>query len=95
MSVGHVARALEEEGIPTVVIAIEAFEETLLSMSVPRLVTTPFPLGRPLGFPGNKIQQQRVIQEGLDLLENADSNATVRSLDESYLPPEQERFSHK
>lgn len=88
MSVGHVARALEVEGIPTVVIAIEAFEETLASMSVPRLVTTPFPLGRPLGFPGNNLQQQRVIQEGLNLLENANSNTTVRSLDESYQSPD-------
>ncbi|MDW7677007.1 MAG: hypothetical protein SCK57_05040 [Bacillota bacterium] len=86
MSVGHVARAFEAEGIPTVVIAIEAFRETLVSMSVPRLVTTPFPLGRPVGFPGNTSQQMRVVREGLRLLEEAVSPHAVRTLDEPYTP---------
>ena len=85
MSVGHVARILEKAGIPTVIIAIEAFEETLLSMSLPRMLLTPFPLGRPIGFPGNINQHIRVVQAALNMLTEAKSINTVNRINESYL----------
>jgi hypothetical protein len=85
MSVGHVARILEEAGIPTVIIAIEAFEETLLSMSVARVLFTPFPLGRPIGFPGNKPQHLRVLKTALNLLNEATQIKTVKKMNERYL----------
>ncbi|MDW7667963.1 MAG: hypothetical protein SCJ93_04000 [Bacillota bacterium] len=85
MSVGHLARELEKEGIPTVIIAVEAFKENLLSMNVPRALFTSFPLGRPLGYPGNKGQHQKIVKEALDLLEDADNTNTYKISKEKYM----------
>ncbi|MGM0397233.1 MAG: hypothetical protein ACQEP4_09305 [Bacillota bacterium] len=84
MSVGHVARILEENGIPTVIIAVEAFGEQLISMSPPRLLLTPFPMGRPIGRPGNSKQHKTVIKESLKLLESASGCNSVKRLDITY-----------
>ena len=85
MSVGHVARILEEYGLPTVVIAVEAFYDNLLSMSLPRALFTPFPMGRPLGLPGNKSQHRRVLTAALNLLKEAEGIKTTRHFNECYL----------
>lgn len=85
MSVGHVARILEKAGIPTVIIAIEAFEKTLLSMSLPRVLLTPFPLGRPVGFPENKEQHLRVVKAALNILPEANGINTLKKIKETYL----------
>ena len=85
MSVGHIARAFEESGISTVVIAVEAFREKLVSMSLPRVLITPFPMGRPIGFPGNRKQHLTVIKEALNLLTEATEAKTVLSINELYL----------
>ena len=85
MSVGHAARIFEEAGIPTVVVAVAAFEETLVSMSLPRVLLTPFPMGRPVGLPGNKNQHTRVVTAALKLLAEATGPRTVITLDEDYL----------
>ncbi|MBZ0309435.1 MAG: hypothetical protein K8I82_25450 [Anaerolineae bacterium] len=69
MSVGHVARVLEENGIATVIIAVEAFRVKLEAMSVPRLFCTPYLMGRPLGHPGDDITHERIVREALMLLE--------------------------
>ena len=82
---GHVARAFEENGISTVVIAVEAFKEKLISMSLPRVLITPFPMGRPMGFPGNSMQHLRVINAALNLLADATQIKTVITFDERYL----------
>lgn len=71
MSVGHIARLLEEDGISTVIIATEAFRARLEAMTVPRLVTTPYPMGRPLGAPHDMAGQQRTLLAALDLLASA------------------------
>ena len=84
MSVGHVARILEENGIATVVIAVEAFKETLASMSLPRVLITHFPMGRPIGFPGRSNQHMRVIKEALNLLTEATESKVV-TIEEKYL----------
>ena len=80
MSVGHVARLLEAAGIPTVMIASEAFAGRVVPMSVPRLVLTPQPLGRPLGAPGDRNRQRFILGEAKRLLETATEGASVLRL---------------
>jgi len=80
MSVGHVARAFEAAGIPTVVIAIKSFENRMRSMALPRVVLTRELLGRPLGRPFDKVRQTRVLTAALELLEAAKANATIKEI---------------
>ena len=77
MSVGHVARLLEEAGIASVVISAAAFRDRLEAMHLPRLVLTPHLMGRPVGMPGNQERQREVLSVALDLLENAEEAGTV------------------
>lgn len=77
MSVGHVARLLEEAGIATVIVAAEAFRPRLEAMSVPRLVVTPYPMGRPLGPPGDRSRQRETLRAALILLESKERPETV------------------
>lgn len=76
MSVGHISRAVEEAGIPTVIIASGVFKTKLVSMSVPRLLLTERIMGRPLGHPGDVQFQFKVLKKGLSMLESATSNGT-------------------
>ncbi len=68
---------LEEEGIATVVIATEVFEERLTSMKLPRILFTAYPMGRPLGYPNQKEVQEQILKEGLRLLEES-KNFTIK-----------------
>ncbi len=77
MSVGHVARLLEEAGIATVIVAVEAFRARLESMAVPRLLVTPHPMGRPLGPPGDHARHREVLRAALELLERGERSGTV------------------
>ena len=77
MSVGHVARLVEEAGIATVVIAVNAFENRLRKMAVPRVLITPFLMGRPLGKPGDYNTQQAIVTKAVTLLEAAEKGGTV------------------
>ena len=77
MSVGHVARALEEAGIATVVIAVKSFKTRMRMMSLPRVLLTPEPTGRPLGSPFDDQLQIRIVKSALQLLETADGNGTI------------------
>ncbi|HRJ41886.1 MAG: hypothetical protein KJZ86_24655 [Caldilineaceae bacterium] len=65
---GHVARVAEEAGIATVIIATDAFRERLEAMKVPRLLSTPFWMGRPLGRAGDSATQRRTLLSALELL---------------------------
>jgi hypothetical protein len=67
----------EAAGIPTVVIAIATFTGRLEPMQVPRLLLTPFLMGRPLGAPHDGERQLDVLRIGLELLETAVSAPTV------------------
>ena len=71
VSVGHVARLMEASGIPTVVVAVAAFEQPLKKMSLPRVLLTPYLLGRPVGPVGDISTQRHVIRAALNLLESA------------------------
>ena len=86
MSVGHVARLLEAAGISTVVIAVRAFRPYLEPMRLPRLLLTPFPMGRPLGAPNDVETQQEVVQAGVRLLETAVANNTILEINSPYRP---------
>ena len=86
MSVGHLARLLEEAGIPTVMIGIRAFRHRLEAMRVPRLVVTRSLLGWTLGAPGDRERQRAVVLAALDLLEKAKQGGTIVELPEPYRP---------
>jgi hypothetical protein len=49
-------------------------------MAAPRLVTTPYLMGRPLGLPGDRQGQRRVIEAALQLLETAHHNGSIVEL---------------
>ena len=71
VSVGHVARAFEDAGIPTVTVMVGAFEHVARRMSLPRVLLTPFPMGRPLGAAGDTERQSDVLTTAFDLLDRS------------------------
>ena len=77
MSVGHVARLLEAAEIATVVIAVAAFQDRLAAMRLPRLIVTPYLMGRPLGMPDHQEQQRATLLAALNLLERATQPQTI------------------
>jgi len=87
MSVGHVARAFEAAGLATVVVQIRAFRHVAEEMKMPRVVITRHPLGRPLGAPGDRRCQRRVVRAALRLLETATRAPTLVELPEPYRLP--------
>jgi hypothetical protein len=80
MSVGHVARAFENAGIPTVVIAVKSFENRMRSMALPRVLLTRELVGRPMGRPFDKDRQTRVLTAALELLETTTKNGMVKEI---------------
>ena len=69
MSVGHVARVLEAEGIPTTSIYVRSFAHVVDEMKLARAVITRHPMGRPLGAPGDWERHRSVVAAALDLLD--------------------------
>jgi hypothetical protein len=65
--VSGLAHYLEEEGIPTVAIAL--IRKHAEEMKPPRALAVPFELGRPLGAPNEPDFQRRVLRALLELLE--------------------------
>ena len=86
MSVGHIARLLETAGIPTVIIGIQAFRQSLAAMTPPRALITPHPMGRTIGAPGDRKRQRQVVLAALDLLETAEQAGTIVEAPGSYRP---------
>jgi len=72
VTVGHVARAIESIGIPTVCVYIEAFRPDAQLVKPARTLITPHLMGRPLGLPHRRDQQLAVIRAALQLLETAE-----------------------
>lgn len=68
-TVSLVARALEEHGISTVILATA--RDIVEHCGVPRLVHADFPLGSPCGEPHNPEQQRAIFEIGMKLLEAA------------------------
>ncbi len=69
MSVGHVQRAIEAAGIPTVGIYVRSFGHVPELMGVARALITQHLMGRPLGAPGDGERQLAVVRSALALLE--------------------------
>jgi D-proline reductase (dithiol) PrdB len=67
--VSLVSRHLEENGIPTVVVANA--RDIVEHCGVARLYFTDFPLGSPAGEPFNEEVQRQIVSGALDLLESA------------------------
>lgn len=82
MSVGHVQRAIETAGIPTVNVSVKSFGHVAKLMSVPRALITQHPLGRPLGAPGDAQRQRAVVERALSLL--ATPEPTIVEFEDSY-----------
>ena len=61
-SVGLVSRAIEEEGVPTVTLAMER------EVEAPRVAFVPFPYNFPVGEPGERGKHREVVLAALRLL---------------------------
>lgn len=83
---GHLARLLEEAGIATVIIGTASLQRRLDALRPPRVLYTPFPLGRPLGAPNDPAGQRHTLLAALHLLQSATRGQTVVHLDRPYLP---------
>ena len=75
---------MENAGIPTVVIACRIFRPRLEVMSLPRLLLTPYPKGRPLGAPGDVIGQRKTLEAALKLLVEGDRNGVTYEVSHPY-----------
>ena len=84
VSVGHVARAIEESRIPTVTIATKAFAYRAREMRLPRTLVVPHPLGRSMGAAHDIERQNEVLNAALGLFESATNNATMEEFPRAY-----------
>jgi len=87
VSVGHVARALEEAGIATTTIMVEAFRHRAEELMIPRTLITRFPMGRPIGAPNDVERHLDVIRWSLDLLDTASEPGTIVAYPHPYRIP--------
>jgi hypothetical protein len=67
--VSLIARHLEENGIPTVVIG--SARDVVEECGVARFLFTDFPLGNPCGKPWDTAMQRAILDMALDLLQGA------------------------
>jgi D-proline reductase (dithiol) PrdB len=67
--VGLIARAIEEQGIPTVCVVMN--RDITENVRTPRALFVHFPYGAPLGPAGNAAVQEAVVRAALALLTNA------------------------
>ena len=70
-----VARHLEANGIPTVIIG--SARDVVEHCGVPRFLFTDFPLGNPCGQPWNRDMQEAIVRQAIGLLETADTPRTT------------------
>lgn len=68
-TVSLIARHLEANNIPTVVIG--SARDVVEECGVPRFLFTDFPLGNPCGKPWDKAMQSAILDMALDLLQYA------------------------
>jgi hypothetical protein len=70
-----VARHLEANGIPTVIIG--SARDVVEYCGVPRFLFTDFPLGNPCGHPWDHEMQEKIVRQALDLLAHATGSRTT------------------
>jgi hypothetical protein len=85
VSVGHVQRAIEAAGIPTVGVYVASFGHIPGLMGLARALVTQHPMGRPLGAPHDSERQLAVVRTALDLLSS--SEQTITDFGETYRIP--------
>lgn len=73
-----VARHLEDAGVPSVVIG--SAQDIVETAGVPRFVFVDYPLGNPIGKPGDATEQRNTVEAALDLLTSALGPRTTRRL---------------
>ena len=74
-TVSLVARHLEANGIPTVVMGCA--KDIVEQVGVPRFLFSDFPLGNPAGRPNDPASQALTLELALDLLESAPGPRTT------------------
>ncbi len=77
-----VARHLEENGIATVVIG--SAQDIVETVGVPRFVFVDYPLGNPLGKPGDKAEQLETATTALNLVRFAQGPRTTQRFDREW-----------
>ena len=70
-----IARHLEENGIPTVVIG--SGRDIVEHCGVPRFLFTDFPLGNPCGHPWAREMQQAIVRQAVEMLVAAEGPRTT------------------
>lgn len=84
------ARRIEAEGIPTVVVTMmPAVAERL---STPRTVGVEFPFGHPFGRPGDRATQRLVLETALRVLAGASRPGTRVDIDLEWPEPRGEAY---
>jgi len=84
VSVGHVARSIEDSGIPTVTIVTKAFRHRAEEMKLPRTLVVPHLMGRPMGAANDVERQSEVLDAALALFGTATRNGTIKEFPEAY-----------
>lgn len=74
-TVSLVARHLEANGIPTVIIGSAL--DVVAHCGVPRFYFTDFPLGNPCGYPWRPDMQREIVRQALALLETSKAPRTI------------------
>jgi hypothetical protein len=82
------ARALEQEGLSTLLVTMMPF--WVERLGAPRTLAVEHPFGRTLGGPGDRERQMRVIRQALEVLERADSPGQIVHSPEKWPQPTQQ-----
>ncbi len=69
-TVGLAQQVIEERGIPTA--SITLLEKITARIRPPRALAVPYPLGYPLGEPGNAELQRAILTAAMALLDRTD-----------------------
>jgi hypothetical protein len=77
--VGLIAGALEEAGIRTV--CLSTLDAIMGQVRPPRWLDVPFPLGYPLGRPGEAALQAQILRQAFRLLEEEGPGPVRREFD--------------
>jgi hypothetical protein len=77
--VGLIQRAVESEGISTISITLST--EITRKVRPPRAIYPGFPLGHPLGYPGQIFRHLKILRLLLKYLEKIASPGTIIELD--------------
>ena len=81
---GHVSRAFESSGIPTVIIMSNVFRGRALATKPARTVFTKHIMGRPMSAPFDVERQRDVLRSALEMLETASGPETSLVLPDEY-----------